>query len=179
MIDMDEIRKEIKKLESGPTTFSNCEKLAMLYTICDHAKGIEMANAYERREEKREKTEAKKAKWAEPEYTTSYSMPEAKTFDMAMADEWTASMKNEDGTKGPHWTIEQVKQVMAQKGIKGEPYEFYAVLNMIYSDYCAVLKKHRVNNLDVYVDLACAWLMDEDAVSDKSYAYYENVVKHA
>lgn len=108
-------------------------------------------------------------------YSSNMSAPITKE----MAEEWTSTMKNEDGTKGAHWTLDQVKQVMAQKGIKGDPYEFYMVLNMIYSDYCAVLKKHRVNNLDVYVDLACAWLMDEDAVPDKASAYYEHVVKHA
>lgn len=176
MIDMNEIRKEIKKLECGPTTFSNCEKLAMLYTICDHAKGLEMADAYERREETREKAEAKKAKWAEPEYHTSYSMPTANTFDMAMADEWMAGLENEDGTKGPHWSMEQVKQVMAQKGIKTDPIEFYLTLNMIYSDYCSVAKKMNVNNIDFYIGMAKAFLDDKDISGDKLMRYYRYIV---
>lgn len=106
-------------------------------------------------------------------YSFSQGMPMTKE----MAEEWTRSMKNEDGTKGPHWTMEQVKQVMAQRGIKYEPAEFFAVLNAMYSDYCAVLKKHGINNIDVYIDLACAWLNDQDAVENKTAAYFQHVVK--
>lgn len=106
-------------------------------------------------------------------YSASQGMPMTKE----MAEEWTRSMKNEDGTKGPHWTMEQVKQVMAQKGIKYEPAEFFAVLNAMYSDYCAVLKKHGINNIDIYIDLASAWLNDSDAVPNKAAMYYECIVK--
>lgn len=94
-----------------------------------------------------------------------------------MAEEWTSGMKNEDGTRGPHWKMDQVKQLMKQKGIDCDPLEMYAVINALYSDYCAVLKKHGVNNMDVYIDLACAWLNDRDAVPNKASAYYEHIVK--
>ena len=93
------------------------------------------------------------------------------------AEEWTQNMKNEDGTKGPHWKMEQVKQLMAQKGIQYNPWEFFAILNALYSDYCAVLKKHGMNNIDVYVDLASAWLNDSDAMPEKAARYYEYIVK--
>lgn len=96
-----------------------------------------------------------------------------------LAEEWMASIQNEDGTRGPHWKMEQVKQVMAQKGIGMDPVQFWVILNAIYSDYYKVLKKHGVGDkLDVYIDLACAWLNDKDAVKDKAAAYYEYVVKH-
>lgn len=36
MINIDEINKEIKKLEECPLTYSLCEKLASLYIIKDH-----------------------------------------------------------------------------------------------------------------------------------------------
>lgn len=107
-----------------------------------------------------------------------YSYSEGTPMTKEMAEEWTRSMRNEDGTKGPHWTMEQVKQVMAQKGIKYDLAEFYAILNAMYSDYCAVLKKHGVNNIDFYVDLAAAWLNDSDAVPNKAAMYYECIVKH-
>lgn len=99
-------------------------------------------------------------------------------MDMETAKEWTHSMKNEDGSSGEHWSMEQVKQLMNQKGIKHDPVEFYAILNAVYSDYCKVAKKHNINNIDFYVDLAKAWLDDDDAVPDKAMAYYECVVKH-
>lgn len=107
-----------------------------------------------------------------------YSYSEGTPMTKEMAEEWTRSMRNEDGTKGPHWTMEQVKQVMAQKGIKYDLAEFYAILNAMYSDYCAVLKKHGVNNIDFYVDLAAAWLNDSDSVPNKAALYYECIVKH-
>ena len=102
----------------------------------------------------------------------------ASEFTYETAKEWTSSMHNEDGTKGPHWTMEQVKQVMSQRGIKHDPAVFWAILNSLYSDYCAVIKKHGVNNIDFYVDMASAWLNDKDAVKDKAGAYFEYVVKH-
>ena len=100
-----------------------------------------------------------------------------KNLTHEMAEEWMASLKNEDGKKGPHWTMEQTKQVMRQKGIEVEPITFWAVMNALYSDYCAVLKKHNVNTVDMYADLACAWIMDKDAVKDKAAAYYEYISK--
>lgn len=106
-------------------------------------------------------------------YSSDMSMPMTKE----MAEEWTAGMKNEDGTKGPHWKMEQVKQVMAQKGIQCDPYEFFVVLNAMYSDYCSVFKKHGVNTIDMYVDTACAWLNDSDAMPNKASRYYEYIVK--
>lgn len=105
--------------------------------------------------------------------SSSMSMPMSKE----MAEEWTKNMKNEDGTKGPHWKMEQVKQLMAQKGIEANPYEFFAILNAMYSDYCAVFKKHGVNTMDMYVDLACAFLNDSDAMPNKASLYYEYIVK--
>jgi len=107
-----------------------------------------------------------------------YSSGSSHTLTKEMAEEWTGSMKNEDGTKGPHWTMEQVKQVMAQKGIDTNPVEMWAVLNMMYSDYCSVFKKHGVNKMDLYIDLACAWLNDKDAQKGKTARYFEEIVKH-
>ena len=106
-------------------------------------------------------------------YSSSMTMP----MTNEMADEWTRGMKNEDGTKGPHWTMEQVKQVMAQKGIECNPLEMYPVMNALYSDYCSVLKKWNMNKIDFYVDLACSWINDSDAVPNKASAYYEHIVK--
>ena len=98
--------------------------------------------------------------------------------DRQTAEDWTRRMKNEDGTTGAHWTMEQAEQVMRQHGIQCEPAEFYAALNMLYSDFCEIFKKHGVNKIDFYADMAKAWLDDKDAVSDKLSAYYEYVVKH-
>lgn len=94
-----------------------------------------------------------------------------------MAHEWMHGLHNEDGTKGPHWSMDQVKQVMSQKGVKMDPMEFWVILNAMYSDYCGVLKKHNVNNMDFYVDLAKAWLGDKDAKEGKAARYFQYIVK--
>lgn len=94
-----------------------------------------------------------------------------------MAEEWLANIENEDGTTGPHWTMEQAKQVMAQKGVQGDPVEFWVALNMMYSDYCKVAKKVAANNIDFYVEMAKAFLDDKDAAPHKLGMYYEYVVK--
>lgn len=99
-------------------------------------------------------------------------------FNKRMADEWTAQMQNEDGSKGPHWSMDQVRQVMEQKKIDCDETEFFAVLNAIYSDYSAVAQKHGVNKQDFYLDMAKAFLQDKDAVKDKASAYYLYIVRH-
>lgn len=100
-------------------------------------------------------------------------------FDDHLAHEWTAAMKNEDGSKGPHWTKEQTKLFMTQVGAASvEPVEFFAVMNAMYSDYCKVAKKYGVDKPEYYAELAKAWLEDKDAVEDKAAKYYKCIVKH-
>lgn len=92
------------------------------------------------------------------------------------AMEWASMLENADGTKGPHWTMEQVKQVMAQRQIQCDPVEFFLALNLTYSDLCKEFRKFGINNMDAYVDFAKAfWLNDKD-VPDKLSRYYEMVV---
>ena len=99
-------------------------------------------------------------------------------FTMDVAKEWTKHMQNEDGTSGPHWTLEQAKQIMAQPNISLNPAEFYTALNMIYSDFSPVAKKHGLGgSLDFYVDMAKAFLVDKDAAPNKLSNYYNHIVK--
>ena len=99
-------------------------------------------------------------------------------FTLEDAKEWVSGLHNEDGTHGAHWSFERVKKVMEQYNIKHNPYEFWAVMNAMYSDYCGVFKKYSVNGVDVYVDMALAWLNDKDAVEDKAAMYWECIVRH-
>ena len=93
------------------------------------------------------------------------------------AEQWMRHMKNEDGTMGGHWSVSDAKNVMEQKGFQCDPYEFAAVLNAVYSDYSKVLKKHGAESLDLYADLAHAWLKDSDARPNKAALYYEYIVR--
>lgn len=98
-------------------------------------------------------------------------------FDRNAADEWVESMVNMDGSKGPHWNRDQIQQFMRQTGFQGNPEEFYAVMNAMYSDYCAVAKKFGFDRPEVYAHLAKAFLDDEDAVDDKAAFYFYHIVK--
>lgn len=115
-----------------------------------------------------------------PSMNKSYNVTGTPMLTKEMAMEWAKHMQNEDGTTGPHWSMDQIKQVMAQKGIEEDPLKFYLAMNATYSDLCKVFKKYGIGNkIDTYIDFAKAfWLNDVDAVPNKLAAYYENVVKH-
>lgn len=98
-------------------------------------------------------------------------------LDEQTAHEWMENLQNEDGSKGPHWTKEQTTQVMEKRGFDCNRLEWWVAMNAMYSDYFKVAKKHNVNNIDFYADLAKAWLHDADAVDEKAAAYYQFVVK--
>ena len=93
-----------------------------------------------------------------------------------MVEEWMANLQNEDGSTGPHWTLEQVKQLKNQRHIEADDLELWAALNMMYSDYCKVAKKNNANTMDFYIDMALAFLNDKDAHGDKLSKYYHGVV---
>lgn len=98
-------------------------------------------------------------------------------FTREIAEAWTSHMENEDGTRGPHWSMEQTKQVQAQRGIECDPLEFWVAINMIYSDYCKAAKKANANTIDFYADMAKAFLDDKDAPKDKLARYYAYIVE--
>lgn len=89
------------------------------------------------------------------------------------AEEWCDSMVNADGTKGCHWTLEQTQDVAKQRGITCDPNDFWAVMNMMYSDYCQVAKRQSVDTPGFYADMAKAFLEDADAADGKAYLYWD------
>lgn len=99
-------------------------------------------------------------------------------FNRQMADDWVSGMKNADGTQGPHFSMERVKEIMKEHHVEHDPVEFYAAINSVYSDFSEALKENNASNMKLYVCLAKAWIDDPDAVSNKAAAYYTYVVKH-
>lgn len=93
------------------------------------------------------------------------------------AKRWLDQMQNEDGSRGQHWTLEQVKQVAKQKAPDVDPLKLWVAMNMIRSDYYSVAKKFNVNSTDFYLEMAKAFLEDKDAGEHKLEKYFENVVK--
>lgn len=98
--------------------------------------------------------------------------------------EWEKNLENADGTKGKHFEPDQIKHMAEQLGIKYREYDekdLCMTANMLYSDYCAVLKNVLTPDKELigYVKLAQAWLEDPDASvegSEKLALYYWCIV---
>ena len=96
-------------------------------------------------------------------------------FSEDLAIKAVKCMDNVDGSSGEHWTLEQTTNVAKQFSISFEffnKYDWYYVLNMMYSDYYKLFG----SNTDTYVKLAKAWLEDPDVEEGKAYRYYKQVV---
>lgn len=97
---------------------------------------------------------------------------------------WEKHLENADGTKGKHFDAEHVKKIAEQIGVKYRGYDekdLCMTANMLYSDYCEVLKNiiPPEKELIAYVKLAVAWLEDSDAPvegSEKLALYYWCIV---
>ncbi len=103
--------------------------------------------------------------------------PDAAAFDRETAMHWAEHMQNADGSTGPHWPVAQTTAVMVSRGYHYDPAVWYAAMNMVYSDYFSVAKKHGVNTVEFYADMAEAFLDDKDAGSpeEKISAYYHYI----
>ncbi len=93
-----------------------------------------------------------------------------------LCEEWVKHMKNSDGTTGEHWTIAETTQVARQIGLTLggtiSEYEWWAVMNMIYSDYYGCVP----NDISIYAKMGRSFLEDEDANEGKLYYYYKYIV---
>ena len=99
-----------------------------------------------------------------------------------MAEDWVNSMEGSDPAKqhGGKWTMEQIKPIAQKYGVptEGEKfYEFWAIMNAMYSDYYPVAKKYNVLSPDFFADLSMAFINDKDAVENKVAMYYECIVE--
>lgn len=103
-------------------------------------------------------------------------------FDRQTAEEWVQSMENEDKAhpRGGKWKPDMLKPLAQKHGIPTEGprfWEFYAMVNAMYSDYSEVAKKFGITSPDYYVCMAKAFMDDKDAEDDKVARYYECIVK--
>lgn len=92
-------------------------------------------------------------------------------FNDWLLNEATSKMKNEDGSVGAHWNLEQTNQVAKSNDIRFSnfnEYDWNYVLNMMYSDYYGAVP----NDINSYIRLAVKFLEDKDAKEGKAYCYY-------
>lgn len=103
-------------------------------------------------------------------------------FNEECAHKAVKKMENEDGTKGPRWSVEEAERVAQQYGvnIKGEKfnkYDWFVALNMIRSDfYRAVVNMTGSDNVKHFVELTKAWLNDKDIEEGKMWFYFKYVM---
>ena len=88
---------------------------------------------------------------------------------MKEIDHWLSKMKNQDGTVGGHWTIEQTTAVGDKHGIDWNvipKHIFYLGLNKNYSDhYNTAVEYNAQNTPDFFVSLFMDDVDDYDSVS--------------
>ena len=95
----------------------------------------------------------------------AYEKEHGPHFNEEYARKAVMKMENEDGTRGPHWSLEETTTLASQYGIalgsKFNRYDWFVALNMVYSDYYRVIMNITgSNNTKHYVEFAKAWLND-------------------
>lgn len=93
-------------------------------------------------------------------------------FTEENAKEWVRNMDPPG-----RWTMEQTTSVMRQMGYHHEPFEFYAIMNSLASDYGNTMARYGADRPEVWAALAHDWLEDKDAVEDKAGHYWRDIVK--
>jgi hypothetical protein len=100
---------------------------------------------------------------------------EAEPLTETRVEKWVRSMTNEDGTKGAHFGRDQAELLRNAHCPNCDKLEFYAVINMMYSDYCKVAKQMNADRPEFYAHMAKAFLEDKDAEPDKLALYMQYI----
>ena len=127
-----------------------------------------MDASYQNRDEMEHRTSTKKP---------GHSGSDMQAMNREKAQQWVRKMKNADGSTGEHWSFDQTYQLMKQRNIDCDPAEFYATMNMLWSDYGKVAEKFGLTGVEFWAELSKAFLMDKDAEDGKLMLYYECIVK--
>ncbi len=98
--------------------------------------------------------------------------------------DWKRDLENADGTMGEHFDLAAIRQTAQAFNLPMRDYdekELCMTANMLYSDYCEVLKQFIPRDKEVmaYVKLAQAFLEDPDAGlkgGEKLAGYYYTLV---
>jgi hypothetical protein len=76
------------------------------------------------------------------------------------------------------WTMEQTTAVMRQFGYSHRPCVFYAVMNMLFSDYGRTVIRFNVDKPEFWAALAHDFIDDPDAEDMKVGRYWRDIVRH-
>lgn len=89
----------------------------------------------------------------------AYEAEHGPHFNEEHARKAVSKMENEDGTRGPHWSVEETTALASQYGInlgsRFNRYDWFVALNMVYSDYYKVIiSMTNSNSTKHFVELA-------------------------
>lgn len=100
-----------------------------------------------------------------------YGMAYDYTIDEEMAYEIVKNMK----PLGEKWDIDTLKRLKNQYGLGNiRDWDFYVVMNGMANDYNNVIP---TDEIETYVKLTKAFILDEDAEKNKVWKYYTTIVK--
>lgn len=100
-----------------------------------------------------------------------YGMAYDYTIDEEMAYDIVDKMK----PLGEKWNIETLRQLKNQYGLNNiRDWDFYVVINGLANDYNNVISTDEV---ETYVNMARAFIDDEDATENKVWKYYTEIVE--
>lgn len=80
-----------------------------------------------------------------------------------------------DRQDGEKWNMGEAQQIAEKISFSLDRVslaDFYTVLNMMYSDYYGVGKKHGLTDWQLYAELAAAWFNDVDGKENKTFSYF-------
>lgn len=84
----------------------------------------------------------------------AYEAEHGPHFNEEHARKAVSKMENEDGTRGPHWSVEETTALASQYGInlgsRFNRYDWFVALNMVYSDYYQEIINIVRNQYDTY-----------------------------
>lgn len=92
-------------------------------------------------------------------------------FNDWMLKQATERMKNEDGSVGPHWNLNETTEAARHHNVNFDgfnEYDWNYTMNMIYSDYYGAVP----NDVGLYIKMALRFLKDKDAPKGKALKYY-------
>ena len=94
-------------------------------------------------------------------------------FTEADAREWVEHMD-----PPARWTMDQTTAVMKQRGYHHKPCVFFAVMNMLWSDYGMTMVKYGADKTEIWAELAHNFIDDPDAEDMKVGRYWRDIVRH-
>lgn len=92
-------------------------------------------------------------------------------FNHWLLEKALSKLKNEDGSIGNHWKLNETSMLARSNGIdfkEFNEYDWCYVMNMIYSDFYGSVP----NETNIYVKMSKKFLEDKDSEDGKALRYY-------